>query len=47
MLKVIAPYSTTTEPKFARCQPRAQTIILMLGNRDRLLDSANINSQSS
>jgi len=31
MLKVTAPYSTTTEPKLARCQPRAQTIILMLG----------------
>jgi len=33
MLKVIAPYSTTTEPKLARCQPRAQTISLMLGNK--------------
>jgi len=25
MLKVIAPYATTTELKLARCQPRAQT----------------------
>ena len=25
-LKVIAFYSTTTEPKLARCRPRAQTI---------------------
>jgi len=33
MLKVIAPYSTTTESKLARCQPRAQTISLMLGNK--------------
>jgi len=33
MLKVTAPYSTTTEPKLARCQPRAQTINLVLGNR--------------
>jgi len=41
MLKVITPYSTTTEPKLVRCQPRAQTIILMLGNRVRLLDSTN------
>jgi len=46
MLKVIAPYSTT-EPKLARCQPHAQTIILMLGNRVWLLDSTNINLQSS
>jgi len=47
MLKVIAPYSTTTEPKLARCQPRTQTISLMLGNRVRLRESTNINSQSS
>jgi len=47
VLKAIVPYSTTTEPKLARYQPRAQTIILMLGNRVRLLDSSNINSQSS
>jgi len=47
MLKVIAPYSTTTEPKLARCQARAQTIMLMLRNRVRLLDSTNINSLSS
>jgi len=46
MLKVIAPYSTTTEAKLARCQPRAQTISLMLRNRVRFLDSTNINSQS-
>jgi len=47
MLKAIAPYSTTAEPKLARCQPRTQTIGLMLGNRVRLLDSTNVNSQSS
>jgi len=33
MLKVIAPYSTTTEPKLARCQPRVQTVALMRRNR--------------
>jgi len=47
MLKVIAPYSTTTEPKLARCQPCAQTIVLMRRNRVLLLDSTNVNSQSS
>jgi len=47
MLKVIAPYSTTTEPKLARYQPRAQTIALMRRNKVLLLDSTNINSQSS
>jgi len=29
MSKVTALYSTTTEPKLARCQPWAQTISLM------------------
>jgi len=33
MLKVIAPYSTTAEPKLARWQPRAQTISLMRRKR--------------
>jgi len=47
MLKVIVPYSITTEPKLACCQPRAQTIILMVRNRVWLLDATNINSQSS
>jgi len=47
MLKIALPYSTTTEPKLARCQPRAQKIILLLVNRVRLLDSTNINTQSS
>jgi len=28
MLKVIAPYSTTTEPKLARCQPRTQITLV-------------------
>jgi len=46
-LKVIAPYSTTTEPKLARCQPRAQSIILMIGNKVRLFYITNINSQIS
>jgi len=47
MLKVIAPYSTITKPKLAHCQPCGQTIILTLRNRVWLLDSTNINSQSS
>jgi len=47
MLKVFAPYSTTTEPKLACCQPCAQTIALMRRNRVLLLDSTNINLQSS
>jgi len=33
MLKVIVPYSTTTEPKLVCYQPRSQTISLMLGNK--------------
>jgi len=47
MLTVIAPYSTTTETKLARCKPRAQTVALMRRNRVLLRDSTNINSQSS
>jgi len=55
MLKVIAPYSTTTEPKLARCQPRAQRVgnhphkqlVWCSGTRVRLLGSTCINSQSS
>jgi len=47
MLKVIAPYATTTEPKLTRCHLRAQTIIPMGWEQFRLLDSTTINSQSS
>jgi len=47
VLKVIAPYSTTTEPKLARCQPRAQTISRMRWEQVRLFDSKIINWQSS
>ena len=47
MLKVIAPYSTITEPKSPCCQPHAQTIILIPGNRVQFLNSITINSQSS
>jgi len=34
MLKVIAAYLTTTELKLPRCQLRAQTISLILGNKN-------------
>jgi len=55
MLKVIASYSTTTEPKLARCQPRAQSVAShghkqlawCSGTRVWLLNSTNINLQSS
>jgi len=55
MLKVIAHYSTTTEPKLARCQPRAQRVashahkqfVWCSGARVRLHDSTSINSQNS
>jgi len=38
MLKVIVPYSATTEPKLARCQPRTQTISPMRWEQTWLLD---------
>jgi len=47
MLKVIASYATTTDPKLTRCQPRAQEISPMRWEQVRLLDSTIINSQSS
>jgi len=47
MLKLIALYSITTEPKLARCQPRAQTISPMRWEQSGLLDSTIINSPTS
>jgi len=46
ILKLIAPYATTIEPKLARCQPCAQTISAMCWEQVRLLYSTIINSQT-
>jgi len=45
MLKVIAPYSTTTEPKLARASHAHKQLVWCSGTRVWLLDSTNINSQ--
>jgi len=47
MFKVIAPYATTTQPKFTGCQPWAQTISPMRWEQVCLLGSTIINSQNS